>query len=157
LLQSSSTLAQEEDLMKLRDSLIAMTLGAAVISSGSALARDRDYDERSGNCGTVTSVEQVKHKDSHVGAGTAIGAIAGGVLGSTIGKGDGRTAATVGGAVAGGAIGHQVEKNNRSADYAWRFGVRMDNGRYVSVTQGDNADVREGDRVRVYNGRLERF
>jgi len=143
--------------MKLRDSLIAMTLGAAVISSGSALARDRDYDERCGNCGTVTSVEQVKHKDSHVGAGTAIGAIAGGVLGSTIGKGDGRTAATVGGAVAGGAIGHQVEKNNRSADYAWRFGVRMDNGRYVSVTQGDNADVREGDRVRVYNGRIERF
>jgi hypothetical protein len=33
----------------------------------------------------------------------------------------------------------------------------MDNGRYVTVTQGDNADVREGDRVRVYNGRLERY
>ena len=143
--------------MKLRDSLIAMTLGAAVIgsgliTSGSALAQGRDYDERCGNCGTVTSVEQVKHKDSHVGAGTAIGAIAGGVLGSTIGKGDGRTAATVGG-----AIGHQVEKNNRGADYAWRFGVRMDNGRYVTVMQGDSADVREGDRVRVYNGRLERY
>ena len=143
--------------MKLRDSLIAMTLGAAVISSGSALARDRDYDERCGNCGTVVSVEQVKHKDKHLGAGTAIGAVAGGVLGSTIGKGDGRTAATVGGAVAGGAIGHEVEKNNRGSSYSWRFRVDMDNGREVTVMQGDNPDVRNGDRVRVFNGRLERY
>ena len=143
--------------MKLRDSLIAMTLGAAVISSGSALARDGDYDERCGNCGTVVSVEQVKHKDKHLGAGTAIGAVAGGVLGSTIGKGNGRTAATVGGAVAGGAIGHQVEKDNREANYAWRFRVDMDNGREVTVMQGDNPDVRSGDRVRVFNGRLQRY
>ena len=143
--------------MKLRDSLIAMTLGAAVVSSGSALARDRDYDERCGNCGTVVGVEQVKHKDTHIGAGTAIGAVAGGVLGSTIGKGDGRTAATVGGAVAGGAIGHQVEKNNRPSEYSWRFRVDMDNGREVTVMQGDNPDVRNGDRVRVVNGRLQRY
>jgi len=34
-----------------------------------------------------------------------LGAVVGGVLGSTVGKGDGRTAATVVGAVAGGAIG----------------------------------------------------
>jgi len=129
---------------------------------------DRYYDNQGGyyergdrachDCGRVTDIERVYARDhSTSGGGAVIGAIVGGLLGSTVGKGDGRTAATVGGAVAGGAIGHQVEKNNRSADYAWRFGVRMDNGRYVSVTQGDNADVREGDRVRVYNGRLERF
>ena len=126
--------------MKLRDSFVAIALGAAVIGmpaigSGNASAADRDYVERCGNCGTVV----------------------GGVLGSTIGKGDGRTAATVGGAVAGGAIGHEVEKNNRGADYAWRFSVEMDNGRQVSVTQADNPDIRSGDRVRVANGRLERF
>ncbi len=142
--------------MNLRHSLIAMLVGTAVIGSGSALARDRDYD-RCGNCGTVVDVEQVRHRDDHVGAGTAIGAIAGGVLGSTIGKGDGRTAATVGGAVAGGAIGHQVEKNNRGSDSAWRFRVDMDNGREVTVMQNDNPDVRNGDRVRVSNGRLQRF
>lgn len=141
--------------MKLRDSFIAMLLGAAVICSGSAIARDRDSD-RCGNCGTVVGVEQVKHKDDHVGAGTAVGAIAGGVLGSTIGKGNGRTAATVGGAVAGGAIGHQVEKNNREADYAWRFSVDMDSGRRVTVMQKDNPDIQSGDRVHVFNGRIER-
>jgi outer membrane lipoprotein SlyB len=143
--------------MKLRDSLIAMALGTVVLgTSSTAIARDRDYD-RSGNCGTVVGVEQVRHKDKHLGAGTAIGAIAGGVLGSTVGKGDGRTAATVGGAVAGGAIGHQVEKNNRDTDSAWRFSVNMDNGREVTVMQGDNPDIRSGDRVRVHNGRLDRF
>ena len=146
--------------MKLRDSLAAILLATALIGPaaiGTAQAADRDYVEKCGNCGTVVGVEQVKHKDSHVGAGTAIGAIAGGVLGSTIGKGDGRTAATVGGAVAGGAIGHQVEKNNRPADYSWRFDVEMDNGRRVTVMQADNPDIQSGDRVRVFNGRLERF
>jgi len=143
--------------MKLRDSLIAMALGTVVLgTSTSAIARDRDYD-RCGNCGTVVGVEQVRHKDKHLGAGTAIGAIAGGVLGNQIGKGDGKTAATVGGAVAGGAIGHQVEKNNRDGESAWPFSVDMDNGRQVTVMQGDNPDIQSGDRVRVYNGRLERF
>ncbi len=143
--------------MKLRDSLFALALGATALGTTStAMARDHDND-RCGNCGTVVGVEQVRHKDKHLGAGTAIGAIAGGVLGSTVGKGDGRTAATVGGAVAGGAIGHQVEKNNRDTDRGWRLSVNMDNGRRVTVTQNDNPDVRSGDRVRVYNGRLERF
>jgi outer membrane lipoprotein SlyB len=141
--------------MKLRDSLIAMALGTVVLST-SAIARDRDYD-RCGNCGTVVGIEQVHHKDKHLGAGTAIGAIAGGVLGNQVGHGDGRTAATVGGAVAGGAIGHQVEKNNRDGDRGWRFSVDMDNGRQVTVMQDDNPDIQSGDRVRVYNGRLERF
>src|SRR6476646_8437904 len=71
-------------IMKLRDSLIAVALGAAVIGipvvSGTATAADRAYVERCGNCGTVVGVEQIKHKDKHLGAGTAIGAVAGGVL-----------------------------------------------------------------------------
>lgn len=147
--------------MKLRDALVAVLVGSAVVGapmvvSGNAAAHDRDYVERCGNCGTVVSIEQIKHKDKHLGAGTAIGAVAGGVLGSTIGKGNGRTAATVGGAVAGGAVGHEVEKNNRDTDYAWRFQVNMDNGREVTIVQSDNPDLQSGDRVRVHNGRIDR-
>lgn len=41
-------------------------------------------------------------------AGTLLGAVIGGVLGNTVGKGDGRRAATVVGAVAGGAAGNRV-------------------------------------------------
>jgi len=97
--------------MKPRIFATALLLGAAVIGSGNALAHDDDG--RCGNCGTVVGVSEVTKKDTHLGAGTAIGAVAGGVLGNQVGKGDGRKAATVAGAVAGGAIGHSVEKNNR--------------------------------------------
>ncbi len=142
--------------MKISNFLIVSLLGLAFLVPGSALARRYD-DNRCGNCGTVVAVQQVRQKSSHLGAGTAIGAVAGGLLGHTIGKGNGRTAATVGGAVAGGAIGHQVEKNNRGGRYGWRFSVNMDNGRRVTVTQGDNPDIRSGDRVRVDNGHLQRY
>lgn len=135
--------------------LIAALLGLALCAPGSASARQY-HGQGCGNCGTVVDVRQTRHRDSHLGAGTAIGAVAGGLLGHTIGKGNGRTAATVGGAVAGGAVGHAVEKNNRDDHRAWRFSVDMDNGRRVTVTQADNPDIRSGDRVRVANGRIER-
>jgi uncharacterized protein YcfJ len=45
-------------------------------------------------------------------AGTVLGAIVGGVLGNTVGKGDGRKAATVAGAVVGGAVGHGVARQD---------------------------------------------
>ncbi len=45
--------------------------------------------------------------------GTAVGAIAGGVIGSQFGKGTGKTVATVGGAVAGGYIGKELTKDKK--------------------------------------------
>lgn len=45
-------------------------------------------------------------------AGTVLGAIVGGVLGNTVGKGDGRKAATVAGAVIGGAVGNNVGRGD---------------------------------------------
>jgi len=50
-------------------------------------------------------------KDPNRIAGTAIGAVAGGLLGHQIGGGHRRTLATVGGAAAGGYAGNQVQKN----------------------------------------------
>lgn len=41
-------------------------------------------------------------------AGTLLGAVIGGVLGNTVGGGDGRKAATVAGAVVGGVVGNRV-------------------------------------------------
>ena len=55
-------------------------------------------------------VKQVNSSDTHRVAGTAIGAVAGGVLGHQVGGGKGKTLATVGGAVAGGVVGNQVQK-----------------------------------------------
>ncbi|HEY0198756.1 MAG TPA: glycine zipper 2TM domain-containing protein [Rhodanobacter sp.] len=56
---------------------------------------------------------QDRAKDNHQIAGTAVGAVAGGLLGHQIGGGKGKTLATVGGAVAGGYAGNRVQKNHQ--------------------------------------------
>jgi len=54
-----------------------------------------------------------RHVDNgNKAAGTVLGAIVGGVLGNTVGKGDGRRAATVAGAVVGGAVGNNVAQDD---------------------------------------------
>jgi uncharacterized protein YcfJ len=63
---------------------------------------------------TVCENVQVKHngsKDDKRVIGTAVGAVAGGLLGHQVGGGKGKTLATVGGAVAGGYVGNRVQKN----------------------------------------------
>ena len=82
-------------------------------------------------------------RDSHVGAGTAIGAVAGGVIGHQVGSGRGNDAATVGGALLGGLIGHQVEKD-RSNDNP---DVDFNNCRTVAGRDLQGYDVRY-----AYNG-----
>ncbi len=108
-------------------------------------------------CGTVQSVRQVyvrSDNQSHV-LGTIIGAVAGGLLGNTVGKGDGRKAATVAGAVAGGAVGNSVAKRNSSGTTtAWEVVVHLDDGRYATVTQRGNPNVQRGDRVQVRNNHV---
>ena len=74
---------------------------------------------------TVRTIEQqqqcdeggyVRERKDTTGA-TLLGAVVGGALGNTVGKGDGRKAATIGGAVVGGVIGHNIAKNGDSNRY----------------------------------------
>ena len=131
---------------------LALVLGS--VSAPSLARYDRYDDDRCGNCGVVRDIDEQHHKDNHVGGGAVIGAIAGGLLGNTVGKGDGRKAATVGGAVAGGAIGHHVEKNHRGTYTGFRFRVEMDDGRTFVTEQGDTYGLRTGDRVAVEGGQV---
>lgn len=62
-------------------------------------------------CEDVVVNEQAPVKDPNRIAGTAVGAVAGGLLGNQIGGGSGKTIATVAGAAAGGYAGNQVQKN----------------------------------------------
>lgn len=48
-------------------------------------------------------------------AGTATGAVIGGVLGRQVGGGTGRDLATVGGAIAGGAVGRKVQGDRQES------------------------------------------
>ena len=111
---------------------------------------------RCNSCGVVQEVQQVYVQGGGGGStlGAVIGAVAGGVLGSTIGKGDGRKAATVGGAVAGGVVGSQVGRHNDGDSEAWRIVVRLDDGRYATVTQRENPGLRRGDYVEIRGDRV---
>lgn len=67
------------------------------------------------------------------GGGALIGAIAGGVLGNSVGDGDGRKAATVIGAVLGGTIGNNIERNGSYRGDA--YGYRGQPARYAQDVQ----------------------
>ena len=83
----------------------------------------------------------------------------GGVVGSQIGSGKGKTAATVVGAAGGAIAGHEIQKRNRvnNGNEAYRIRVRLDRGGYLTVNQNDIADLRVGDQVRVENDTAYRY
>ena len=60
-------------------------------------------------CKDVAVTRQAPVKDQHQIAGTAIGAVVGGLLGNQVGGGNGKKIATVAGAVGGGYAGNQVQ------------------------------------------------
>jgi uncharacterized protein YcfJ len=106
-------------------------------------------------------------KDQHQIAGTAIGAVAGGLLGNQIGGGKGRTLATVAGAVGGGYAGHEIQERRQegntvtstvrkcstvkgsAGDKVVAYDVRYE---YKGVTRTVRMDHDPGDRVEVQEG-----
>lgn len=109
--------------------------------------------------------------DRTSGGGALAGAIIGGVIGNQIGGGSGKAAATAIGIVGGAAIGNEAERqNNRERDAyyerdgrgyqgqrVFRVVVRLDN-RNEQVFDFERLDgLRVGDRVRIDNGRLQRY
>ena len=109
-------------------------------------------------CGTVQDVQQVNigGGGGHGTLGAVIGAVAGGVLGSAVGKGDGRKAATVVGAVAGGVAGNQVGKRQGGGEMGYEVSVRLDDGRYATVTQREDPGLRRGDYAMISGDRVYR-
>ena len=97
--------------------------------------------------GTVESIRQVQKQAAPTGAAAVIGGVSGGLLGSLVGGGTGRTAAIVVGAVGGGIVGHEVEKNR--TDLVWEIGVRYDDGGTGVITQPQAPGLRIGDRISV--------
>ncbi|GIZ11395.1 glycine zipper 2TM domain-containing protein [Pseudomonas sp. NCCP-436] len=115
--------------------LVGAVLGAVGVTAGGAVAtyslvdRGPEYAEVLAvkpvketiktpreECREVTVTRQRPVKDQHQIAGTAIGAIAGGLLGNQIGGGNGKKIATVAGAVGGGYAGNKIQENMQQRD-----------------------------------------
>ncbi|MFW6243806.1 MAG: hypothetical protein ACOC15_01560 [Desulfovibrionales bacterium] len=129
--------------------LLSLSLvGCAASKSGKVYTRDQAREKQSVQYGTVLQVEEVLIEGSRSGLGVLGGAIVGGVLGSTIGSGTGKTLAILGGAVAGGAVGGVGEKAATQKD-GLEITVELDNGELVSIVQEADRPFAVGDRVRV--------
>lgn len=99
--------------------------------------------------GYVTDVRDIiVHGDQRSVGGAAIGALLGGIAGSNIGGGLGRTAATVGGATVGGLVGQHVGKSNGGTPVS-RLTVRFENGDVRSYDIEPDETFRVGEQVKI--------
>ena len=103
--------------------------------------------------GWVETIEVVQGQaPSTSGAGAVVGGVVGGLLGHQVGGGRGNTVATIGGAVVGALAGNEVEKRGSAVPPAYRVRVRTNDNGYLTVTQANPYQLRNGDRVKVENG-----
>jgi outer membrane lipoprotein SlyB len=109
--------------------------------------------------GVVESIQppQAATASGPSGVGAAVGSVLGTVLGYQIGGGVGRVASTAAGAAGGSLAGNRVEQNRMARNAGFRVGVRLDNGNLASVTQDNIGDLTIGNRVRIDDGRVNRY
>ncbi|HNQ56539.1 MAG: glycine zipper 2TM domain-containing protein [Burkholderiales bacterium] len=105
------------------------------------------------NCGTIESVVEKTQKGEGTGIGAVAGGVAGAVLGSQVGKGGGKTAATVIGGVGGAVAGHQAERYIRKTS-KWEIVVRMEDGNRREFDVASQPYWRVGDQVKIENGAI---
>lgn len=109
--------------------------------TGSAAASQSERD------GTIAKLETIQVDDKYkLGVGTAVGAVAGGLLGAGVGD---STTATVAGAVLGGVAGTYAESKMGGKQDAQRITVNMKTGGTVTITQPIDGRLRQGMAVRV--------
>ncbi len=106
------------------------------------------------NC-TVVSVRQVNVSSSDSSAGSVIGAIGGGVAGSTIGHGRGSILGALGGAALGGIAGNYAQEG-LSSQGGMEYIVRLDNGNLRTITQGADVYMQPGQRCFLLYGAQSR-
>lgn len=148
--------------MSLKSLVTVIALGLAL--SGTAVAG------KSPNHGVVTQIEvrqveapsEASSQDDNNLTGTAVGAAAGALLGRSVsGKKDHAKGALIG-AVVGGIAGNQVQKHMKDGDSSVAYRdvfivhVRFDDGSRDSFEYDEEPDYREGDRIKLRDGRLRR-
>jgi len=98
----------------------------------------------------VTISASRQDMDNQPGAGAAIGAVGGGVLGSQIGQGKGSVLAALGGAALGGVAGHMIGQKMTDQE-GMEYQIQLDRGGIVTMRQGADPVMRVGQRVMVIN------
>ncbi|MDD5175666.1 MAG: glycine zipper 2TM domain-containing protein [Sterolibacterium sp.] len=105
------------------------------------------------NCGIIASVRELTNEGPASGGGAIVGGVLGGALANNIGKGNGRTLATIAGAVGGGLLGNTIEKSeHRTVSY--QIAVRMEDGSTRLIDSSSMPPWRIGERVKLVGGAI---
>lgn len=127
----------------------ALLTGCVSSKSGDVYSRDQARREQTIRMGIIESVRPVTMEGTKSAVGPMAGAAVGGIAGSTLGHGKGSAVTAVIGAVAGGLAGAAVEEGVTRRQ-ALEITVKLDNGQFLAIVQeGDAAEFRPGDRVRL--------
>jgi outer membrane lipoprotein SlyB len=133
--------------MEMKKVMIA-GLSALLLLGGCGTRQGAEYDARSYRqvkhylVGTVVEERPVMISDN--GTGLFIGALTGAVLGSLVGRGSGKTLATLGGGLAGAYVGSEAGKAN-----AEELTVQLDNGEHIVVVAKGKSRFLPGDRIKI--------
>lgn len=138
---------------------IASSLGLLAFASCSNFGPQETYKEdqigmtQEVKTGTIVSLKNVIINPNDTNTGTALGAVAGGLGGSTLGGGKGSTLFAAGGALAGALAGSQIDKAVSQTEGV-RVVVKLDQGGTQSVTQAKDKKnpLYVGQRVNIYIG-----
>ena len=139
------------------------SIGLAVLLSGCAANINSDHYSTSstGSVGqvmpcTVVSVRQVNVSSSDSSAGGLIGAIGGGVAGSTIGHGRSSVLGALGGAALG-ALAGDFAQGEMSKQTGVEYIVKLDNGSMRTITQGTDVYMQPGQKCYLMYGSQSRI
>lgn len=142
-----------------------MSLLVVAILAGCASPTPRTYKESNVNQGmeivaygqivSVTDVILDKEKAAAYDP-TLIGAILGGVAGSTVGGGNTEhVLGGVAGVVLGGVVGSQIKKQNAKIP-AYELYLRLDSGKELVVVQGKETAFAPGERIKLLKDNQDR-
>lgn len=130
-----------------------LNLGARYPSSASMYSPQQTQQLQTVQVGTVLSIRPVSitaDSATTVPVGV-VGAAAGGLLGSKVGRGNGRRAM----AAVSGIAGYVAASHAAQTAFQQRgnqITVKMDNGQMVAVTQAGDTEVALGQRVQIVGG-----
>lgn len=119
--------------------------GEANRASGGSFANAPVADPYAGE---IVSINTVRTAEPTTGLGALGGAVLGGLAGTQIGNGRGKTAATIVGALGGGLAGNTVEHAVHKAT-SYDVQVRMSDGSYRNFTYQAEPGFQVGQRVHV--------
>ena len=132
-------------------SMIVILLSGCASHSANVYSRDQALHEMTVRMGVVESARAITIDGTKSPIGAGAGAAIGGIAGSGMGGGRGSDVGSIIGAVAGGVAGAAIE-NSATRQNGLEITIKLDDGKYIAITQAADEVFKPGERVRILSG-----